>query len=287
MRIPASTTNVSRGSVFRSATAPRRGSPESIEAGRVDDRDPVLRGEAGARLDEARVPVGDRDGEAGRRRAHARPARARRVRTPRGRVPRRRRMRASGTTASGRSRGSAARSRALARASPGDSATRKGAKRGRSRRGRRAIDEHAVRRVLALLDRRAERVQLRQARRPPRTGSAGARAPSGRRTGRRASALQLLDPLAGRGGNLRRVGEAVREAAAAELVEAVDLVQHELRSGARRRRSRRARPRRRAPSRRAASSATERPRRAGRGRRRASPRASTRSPRRAGAAGGG
>ena len=35
------------------------------EARRVDDRDAVLRGEAGARLDEAGVPVGDRDGEPG------------------------------------------------------------------------------------------------------------------------------------------------------------------------------------------------------------------------------
>ena len=51
------------------------------EAGRVDDRDAVLRREARARLHEARVPVGDRDGEPGRdERALAR-RRARRART--------------------------------------------------------------------------------------------------------------------------------------------------------------------------------------------------------------
>ena len=130
------------------------------ETRRVDDRDPVLRGEARARLHEAGVALRDRDGEARRRRARARRARARRARRRRGRGRRRRRRRAPAATASARSRriGSSIRRSPAARCRR--SAIRNGAKRGSSRRGRRAIDEHAVRRVLALLDRRAERVEL-------------------------------------------------------------------------------------------------------------------------------
>jgi hypothetical protein len=57
MRIPGSTTNDSRASVSAIAGVD--------EAGRVDDRDPVSRRQAGARLDEPGVAVGDGNRQAG------------------------------------------------------------------------------------------------------------------------------------------------------------------------------------------------------------------------------
>ena len=63
------------------------------QAGRVHERDPVPRRETGARLDEARMPFGNRNGQAGADRPPARPARAHRARRRRDRVrrlPRRR-----------------------------------------------------------------------------------------------------------------------------------------------------------------------------------------------------
>ena len=147
---------------------------------------PCLRREARARLDEARrSPRGSRP-RGPSRRARARPARARRARRPPGRAPRRRRRRASGTTASGRSRriGSSIR-RCSARAALGvGDEVRREARAARGA-GSRATIEHAVRRVLALLDRRAERVELRQPAARRRTARAAARARSGRRSAAR------------------------------------------------------------------------------------------------------
>ena len=90
IRMPGSTTNVSRA-VRVQQHDPQLAAVAGVdEPRRVDHRDPVLRGEARARLDEARVALGDRDGEAGADERRARPVRARRARTRRGRGPHRR-----------------------------------------------------------------------------------------------------------------------------------------------------------------------------------------------------
>ena len=129
------------------------------EPGRVDDRDAVLRGEPRARLHEAGVPLGDRDGEPGR---DERALTGRELDTVAGaevepgvaRVGARRHDRLVAHPA-----GSAARSGALPLRRLGDQVRREPAQLVPRQAG---DDEHAVGRVLALLDRGAERVELRQ-----------------------------------------------------------------------------------------------------------------------------
>ena len=182
-----------------------------------------------ARLDEAGVALRDRDGEAG---ADERPLARRELDAlagRRGRGRRRPRTPAVGTTASSRSRWNGS-SITRSPGSPlllrrvGDEEARVAAQVA----PRQPRDhEHAVGRVLAALDRRAERVQLRE------RGAVGVREqqphhlPAAREL-LGEPLLQLLEPLPGLRGDLRRAREAVREAAAADLVDAVDLVQHEL-----------------------------------------------------------
>ena len=120
----------------------------------------MLRGEARARLHEARVALRDRDREARRHERALARARARRARRRTGRGPRRPRRRAPGSD------GVVAQppDRQLDQArlplrGLGDQ-VRRVAPELAARQAR--DDEHAVRRVLALLDRRAERVELRQ-----------------------------------------------------------------------------------------------------------------------------
>ena len=157
----------------------------------------MLRREARARLDEACVALRDRDGEPGRdERALARrelDALARsRGRGRRRRVGARRHHR---LRAQPRDRQlDHALSRCVA---SDDSAIRNGAKRGRSRRGSRAIESDAVGGVLALLDRRAERVELGE----PAALLVGQQQPHALpavvEALARARRLQLLEPLAG------------------------------------------------------------------------------------------
>src|SRR5581483_11274487 len=156
-------------------------------------------------------------------RARAPPARARRARMRRGRRRRRRRTHAWARP----HRGGAAEPGARSGALPprlGDEVGREPVQLLPWQSG---DDEHAVGRVLALLDRRTERVQLREARAvlvrkqeahllPPRAemlGDPGA---------------QLLEPFAVSGRDLRRTGEPVAEPAPPDFVEQVDLVQDEL-----------------------------------------------------------
>ena len=84
------------------------------QARRVHDREPVPRSEPGARLDEARVALRDRDREPGARPSPAPPGRARRARRRRGRAPRlpRRRARAGPRRPAGGERGARSRARA-------------------------------------------------------------------------------------------------------------------------------------------------------------------------------
>ena len=185
IRIPGSTTNVSRAVGVQEVDQQLAAIAGVDEPGRVDDRDPVLRGQARARLDEAGVAVRDRDREAGRRRARAPPARARPARRPTGRAPRRRVGARRHDGLRPQPAGSAARSGGLlpARRGVGDEERRE-ARQVAARQPR--DDEHAVGRVLALLDRRAERVELRQPAALVVTARAGAPAPS-RSSNRRAS----------------------------------------------------------------------------------------------------
>ena len=88
-------------------------------------------------------------------------------------------------------------------------------------------DEHALGRVLTLVDRGAERVELVQAR------SLVVRQQESHALEPLAEALgdprpQLVEPLAGERGDLQRVRVAVREPAPAERVEGIDLVRDEL-----------------------------------------------------------
>ncbi len=88
-------------------------------------------------------------------------------------------------------------------------------------------DEHALRRVFALVDRSAERVELVQA------CSLLVRHEEAYPLEPLAEALrearpQLVEPLAGERGDLERVRVAIRQPAAAERVDGVDLVHHEL-----------------------------------------------------------
>ena len=167
------------------------------EPRRVDDRDPVLRREPRARLHEPRVPVRDRDGEPGRRRALARPARARRARTRRGRGPRRRRRRAPARPRPGAAAGSRARSCGLAARRRRPSATRN-AREPRQVAPRQPRDRRAPPPACPRAPRSA-----RRARTAPR-----ARAPSSYGTSRRTRSQrssncsreprrQLLEPLPG------------------------------------------------------------------------------------------
>ncbi len=88
-------------------------------------------------------------------------------------------------------------------------------------------DEHALRRVLALVDRSAERVELVQAcSLLVRHEEAHALEPLAEAL--RDARPQLVEPLAGERGDLERVRVAIRQPAAAERVDGVDLVHHEL-----------------------------------------------------------
>ena len=172
----------------------------------------MLRGETRARLHEARVALGDRDGETRSARAPARPARARHARTPRGRARRRPRTHAPGRTASGRSclTGSSI------RPSPGRTSSTRGVGRvgdqvrreARQVAPREARDhEHAVRRCP-----RAPRSACRARRAPTggrrrRTGRACARAPSDPRSARASSAFSSSSPSPVERRDLRRSGE--------------------------------------------------------------------------------
>ena len=196
------------------------------EAGRVDDRDPVAGGEARARLHEARVARrGSRlRGPSGRRRA--RRARARLARRRRGRGPRRPRTPAAAAPRRRGAAGPRARSRAATSASlpprPGT------AQSGRSR-------------VAAGARARALPRACRAARRSARPGrrAAPATRPSSYGTSRRtsskrsakSSAMRALQrrpaPRPSRPRSAARAGTRAR-AAAAQRVEQVDLVQHEL-----------------------------------------------------------
>src|SRR5439155_8070372 len=87
--------------------------------------------------------------------------------------------------------------------------------------------EHALGLVLALLDRRPESVEL---------GELAALAVGEEQVNRlvavgeprRDSSAQLVQPLAGQGGHLQRLREAVRQTSAAKGVDRVDLVDHDL-----------------------------------------------------------
>ena len=88
-------------------------------------------------------------------------------------------------------------------------------------------DQHAVGRVLALVDRSAERVQLGE----PAALLVGQKQPHGLEPAGEAlrdPRLQLLEPLPRRRRDLKRAGEPILEPPAADLVDTVDLVQHEL-----------------------------------------------------------
>ena len=159
------------------------------------------------------------------------PVRARRARRRRDRGRRRRRTRASGSDrVVAQALDRAARSRASAPLGVA-SATRYGAKRRISRRGRRATTSTPSARVLALLDRRAERVELVRACRPPRTGSSSRTRSkrSAKRSAIRARSSSSPSPVERR--DLQRVGIAVREPAPAERVDGVDLVERRARRG--------------------------------------------------------
>ena len=148
-------------------------------------------------------------------------------------------------------------------------------------------DQHSVLQILALVDRRAERVELgelpailvrQQAAERPRTG---------RRIGRRSFPRSSSRPSPVTAEICDRAGKAVRQPLAAQRIDAVDLVQHELERHLVRpdlvqdgvhRVDHLLQP--------VVASPTHR-RRAGRDPRRESPPASRRSPRRAGSAGGG
>ena len=258
------------------------------EPGRVDDRDAVPRGEARARLDEAGVAVGDRDREAG---ADGRPLPRREHdalagREVEARVAGVRAARAHGVRRAGAGSGARSRRFRLARARYGASATRYGAKRRISRRGSRARTSTPSS-VLALLDRRAERVQLRELAALRRTGAAAARPRSGRRSARRSARAARRGPRpspprpGARPGSGSRAGAGPSGSTSSILFSTsstgsssapisrqhgLDGRDHLLQPVVGRRGVQR---------------------RAGRGRRRASPRASTRSPRRAASAAAG
>ena len=150
------------------------------QAGRVHERDPVARGEPGTRLDEARMSFGDCDGEAG---ADRRPLSRRERHVARRRRDRARRLphrpgpaapHPGGAAEPGASRARGCRRLRLRdevrREAPQLAAREPGARRARPRRGRNA-------RRSALRARTA-----RSAFRRPRTGSAAAPARSGRRS---------------------------------------------------------------------------------------------------------
>ena len=96
IRIPGSTTNGLTRVGVQEVDQQLAAIARVDQAGRVDDRDAVLRGEARARLDEAGVARRGSRPRARSARAPARPARARRARRTRGRGPRRPRTRAPG-----------------------------------------------------------------------------------------------------------------------------------------------------------------------------------------------
>ena len=243
----------------------------------------MLRGEAGARLHEARVALRDRDREARRRPARARRARARRVRTRTGPGRRRRCRRAPGRRPRRAAAGSAARSGALPPLGVGDQERRVAAE---LAPGQARDHEHALGRVLARLDRRAERIQL---------GEAAAllvreQQPDSSKRPANCSAIRAFSssspsPVTAEtcGASGKRLSSRRRPNSSTR----VDLVQHELHRQLRGADLAAAPPPPRRPSSRAGPPGRRRRRRAAPCRRRASPRASPRSPRRAGAAGGG
>ena len=163
-----------------------------------------------------------------------------------------------------------------------------GAKRAQLAPWKPRADEHALLGVLPLVDRRAESVEVRQARALPRAGRAAARPRSGRRTARRSGRAARRGPRPSRRRPAARRETGSRGGAAPSGSSGVDLVQDELAGQRRRRRSRGAQLS-------TAAIVSREPlvgqRRVGdvqrRGRRRASPRASMRTPRRAASAAGG
>ena len=225
MRIPGSTTNVS----LRIGVEQRRRELAAIagvdQSGRIDDRDAVLGGEPGSRLDEACVPGGDRDGQAG---ADCCP----RARRQLGVLARRQ-------IESRVARVGACRHDRVG-VEPLDGESGQASSRGPARLGdhecgeprqlapRETSDDHdTFGRVGALLDRRSERVELRE----PRALRVGHEHPHARPAivellGERGH--ELVETFAGRGGDLRRIGKAVRQAAPPERVDQVDLVQDDV-----------------------------------------------------------
>ena len=186
---------LARVGVEQDRPAARRGSPASIRPGRVHDRDPVPRGEARARLHEARVALGDRDGERRCRRAPAPRVRARaRSQAARSRPASPAYARSGSDSRPARSRWIGSSITRLGRVAWRRSATRNGAKRRSSRRGSRARTSTPSRPVDSLVDRRAERVQLGELARPRRTARAAARPRSGRRSAPRCAARSSSRP---------------------------------------------------------------------------------------------
>ena len=154
-------------------------------------------------------------------------------------------------------------------------------------RGQAGADQYAVLAVLARLDRRAERVELRELRALRRTARAADRLePVGEPLGD--PGAQLVEPLTRRAPrSAARPGSGSRAAAGRAGRRASTLFSTSSTGSSAAPISSSTGVDRRASARRACPPAPTRRRRAGRGPRRASPRASPRSPRPAGAAGGG
>ena len=250
------------------------------EPRRVHDRDPVPRGEARARLDEARVARPGSRPRARCRRGRARPARARRARRPRGRarVARVRARRQHGVRAQPPD-GQLDHALGPSPSAPRRRGTARTAR--SSRRGSRARHETPS----AVSSRSSIGAPRRTAPRasPPSSYGTSSRTASNRSAKRSAMrAFSSSSPSPVRAETCSASGNRFASRRRPSGSTRVDLVQHELDrqlvgadlvrarlDGARS--ARRAAPRRRT-----------RRRRAARGRRRASPRASTRTPRRAG-----
>ena len=286
IRMPGSTTNGSLAVGVEQHDAHLAAVAGVDEPGRVHDRDPVARGQAGARLHEAGIASGMATARPVRRRL-ARPGRAHAL--------------AGGEVEAGVARVGPRRQHGVLAQPPHRQLDHEPSLRGVAapprRRGRARSGGARVRGSRARTNTPSGgRPAPRSARRARRGGRALRRRSYGtsRWTGSNRSAKRSAmrarsssRPSPGPRRDLQRSGNRYASRRRAERVDGVDLVQDELDAAARPRRSRRGRPRPRRPSRRAARRSRTRRRRGGRGRRRASPRASTRSPRRAGAAAGG
>ena len=148
-------------------------------------------------------------------------------------------------------------------------------------------DEDALGLVAALLDRRAERVELARAARPRRTARAAAPPRTARRSGRAIRARSSSSPSPVSAEICSACGNRLASRRRASGSSRSTLLRTSSERQAPTRRSPAAPTRPRAAARRAGPRAATRRRRGEPDRRRASPRASTRTPRRAGAAGGG